>query len=208
MRLESFSFRALIHRLAVCIHILDAKLHGTTSRNGVGQHHGKFDDDLINGPEADVADLGKNLSAKVGTGIDHRLGRKPEQLVGRLIDPSRHSLLAPGRGEKDKVNHFGVQLPGRGEINLDVAPRNRMPMRMVHAKRHLRNARPAVVLRHSSPRMAERVRAVPTLFRYPHAFAELLYAVVHIRVERVRGREPLVKVQQVGVVSPGKIFLD
>ena len=160
------------------------------------------------GSETDVADLGKNLSAKVGTGIDHALGRKPEQLVSRLINPSRHSLLALRRGEKDKINHFGIQLPCRSEINLYVASRYRMPMRVVHAKRHLRNARSAIVLRHSTPSVTERVCAVPTLFRYPHALAELLYAVVHIRVERIRGREPLVKIQQVGVISLGKIFLN
>jgi len=208
MRLKPFPFRALIDRLAVSVHVLYAKLHGTPGRDCVGQLPGKPGDDLINGSETDVADLGKNLSAKVGTGIDHALGRKPEQLVGRLINPSRHSLLALRRGEKDKINHFGIQLPGRSEINLDVASRYRMPMRMIHTKRHLRNARSAVVLRHSSPSVTERVCAVPTLFRYPHALAELLYAIVHIRVERVRGREPLVKVQQVGVVSLGQIFLN
>ena len=82
MRLKPFSFRALIYRLAVSVHVLYAKLHGTPGRDCVGQLPGKPGDDLINGPEADVADLGKNLSAKVGTGIDHPLGRKPEQLVG------------------------------------------------------------------------------------------------------------------------------
>ncbi len=81
----------------------------------------------------------------------------------------------------------------RSEINLYVASRYRMPMRVVHAKRHLRNARSAIVMRHSTPSVTERVCAVPTLLRYPHALAELPYAVVHIRVERIRGREPLGK---------------
>ena len=41
-----------------------------------------------------------------------------------------------------------------------------MPMRVVHAKRHLRNARSAIVLRHSTPSV-ERVCAVPTPFGIP-----------------------------------------
>ena len=57
-------------------------------------------------------------------------------------------------------------------------------------------------------RMTERIYAVPVLLRYAHAFAELLYASIHIRTERIRRRKPFVEIEQVGVVSLGKIFLN
>ena len=182
---KPFSFRPLIDRLAVGVHVLYAKLHGTAVRDGVGQVSRQPGDDCFNRTEADVADLRENLPLEVGTRINHVLGRNPKQLIFRLFNLIGNALLALGRGEEDKVNHLGVESPRRSEVNLDVPSRDGVAVGVVHREADLGDARPTVVLRDSTPRVTERIDTIPFLLGDAHASAHLLYSVVRIRTKRV-----------------------
>ena len=83
-----------------------------------------------------------------------------------------------------------------------------MAVGVVHGKADLGDARPTVVLSDSSPCVTERVDTIPFLLGDTHASAHLLYSVVHIRTKRVGVAVPIVEVEQVGVISLGKIFFN
>ena len=73
-------------------------------------------------------------------------------------------------------------------------------MRVVHGKCNLVNGCFAVVLRHCSPCVPERVCLVLLRFRYAHTLTNHLDAFVHTSTERVTVTKPFMEVEKVLVV--------
>ena len=95
------------------------------------------------------------------------------------------ALLALLVAEENEVDDFGVEPPGRGEVNLDITPRHVQTVAVVQAKCYFIKVCIAIVLRNGRPCMPERVETVIILLRHTHVGTYLAYADIHVGVETV-----------------------